>query len=141
MVDENKIISRNKLIPALNLALTLIYLFILIFEFQLSKLFRGYFWHSMHIFEIELPLFWLIFPLLVLISLAVAFIFRSSGKYVWKLLVLIFLGYIMQMSFGFMEGRGIDGIRDRMVTAGHSEFARIASQVDQRQGGISSART
>jgi hypothetical protein len=30
------------------------------------------------------------------------------------------------MSFGFISGRGIDGIRSRLVVSGHAEFARLA---------------
>jgi hypothetical protein len=47
-----------------------------------------------------------------------------------KLSLLICLGYGIQMSFGYLEGHGIDGIRDRMVKAGHAEFARVAVQQD-----------
>jgi hypothetical protein len=47
-----------------------------------------------------------------------------------KLGLLICLGYCIQMGYGYLEGRGIDGIRDRMVKTGHAEFARVAVQQD-----------
>lgn len=43
-----------------------------------------------------------------------------------KLTALILLGTAIQYSFAFSKGQGLDGIRDRMVTAGHAEFARAS---------------
>lgn len=51
---------------------------------------------------------------------------RPVSRTMARLAILIFSAYCIQMGFGFTEGRGIDGIRDRMVTTGHAEFARTA---------------
>lgn len=43
--------------------------------------------------------------------------------------VLVLLGFVLQQGFAWSEGHGRNGMRNRIVTTGHAEFARIA--VDQ----------
>jgi hypothetical protein len=43
-----------------------------------------------------------------------------------KLIALVLLGTAIQYSFAFSKGQGLDGIRDRMVNAGHAEFAKAS---------------
>lgn len=43
-----------------------------------------------------------------------------------KLAALVLLGAAIQYSFAFSKGHGLDGIRDRMVSFGHAEFAKAA---------------
>ena len=51
-------------------------------------------------------------------------------RYRFKLLLLFLLGVSLQFGFAFIEERGLDAIRDRMVDTGHAEFATIAVQQD-----------
>jgi hypothetical protein len=37
-------------------------------------------------------------------------------------------GYLFQEGLAWSEGRGLNGLRDRMVTSGHAEFATVAVQ-------------
>jgi hypothetical protein len=39
---------------------------------------------------------------------------------------LVVLGYGLQLGFAWSEGRGFDGLRDRIVRSGHAEFAEVA---------------
>lgn len=45
-----------------------------------------------------------------------------------KIAALILLGTALQFSFAYSKGKGLDGIRDRMVTLGHGEFANVAAE-------------
>lgn len=43
-----------------------------------------------------------------------------------KLALFVVLGTVIQYSFAFSKGQGLEGIRDRIVSAGHAEFAKAA---------------
>lgn len=58
-------------------------------------------------------------------AIAVSF---SRLDYRIKLAALILLGTALQYSFAYSKGHGLDGIRDRMVTLGHGEFANAAAE-------------
>jgi len=64
---------------------------------------------------------WLFFPLLV-VSIGVILIIKRISRSIVSILVIIAAGVIMQHAFGLMEGRGIDGIRDRAIYTGHGIF-------------------
>lgn len=64
---------------------------------------------------------WLIFPLLVL-SISIILVIRRISRSVVSILVIIATGVIIQHAFGLMEGRGINGIRDRTIHTGHAIF-------------------
>jgi hypothetical protein len=40
--------------------------------------------------------------------------------------LLVVLGFILQQGFAWSEGRGLAGMRDRIVNTGHAEFAEVA---------------
>lgn len=63
----------------------------------------------------------------VVFSAAIAVSF-SKLDYRIKLAALILLGTALQFSFAYSKGQGLDGIRDRMVTLGHGEFANVAAE-------------
>lgn len=44
------------------------------------------------------------------------------------LALMVLAGYCIQHGFALLEGRGIDGMRDRIVTTGHAEFAVEAAR-------------
>jgi len=68
--------------------------------------------------------FW-IFIALALLGSAL-FVGTSSTSLKSKLVLLILIGTTMQYSFAFSKGQGLDGIRERMVSSGHAEFAKAA---------------
>jgi hypothetical protein len=49
-----------------------------------------------------------------------------------KLLVLVIMGSAIQYGFAFSKNHGLDGIRDRMVSSGHAEFADIAVRTNPK---------
>jgi hypothetical protein len=119
---------RNKLIIAIASSLTLAYWMVVIFRIQVFRIIPDFFWHSMLYIDKNLKDVWLIIPVIFLSIIVVLIVFRKPENYKFSLLMLVFLGWCLQMAFGFMEGRGIEGIRYRMVATGHAEFARIAAQ-------------
>ena len=85
---------------------------------------RGWFW-PLH--TKPLPLLWLCAPL---VGLGVAVVWLATNpraKLALLLPVLVVLAYVQQLGFGYMEGRGLDGLRDRIVNAGHAGFAVTAA--------------
>ena len=64
----------------------------------------------------------------MLLGLTITLLTIIRNKYAIKLILLLFIGVSLQFSFAFLEGRGIDGIKDRIVNTGHAEFARVAVQ-------------
>lgn len=44
--------------------------------------------------------------------------------------LLLAAGVALQFGFAGLEGRGLDAVRDRIVTTGHAEFARLAQDHD-----------
>ena len=118
---------RNKLLIGISLATTVAYWVVLVFHLPLFKSIPNYFWHFMQFIDKPLGNLWLIIPVVGLAIPVVLIVMQKPQRHKLNLLLLILLGYIIQMSFGFMEGRGLDGIRSRMVMTGHAEFAEVAA--------------
>jgi hypothetical protein len=76
--------------------------------------------------ERPLGALWLAAPLAALGALAVLVALRSSAPAAARAAVLIAIGFAWQQGFGLLEGRGLDGVRDRIVWSGHAQFARAA---------------
>lgn len=105
--------------------LTLGYWATLIVPLELFASEPGWFWIR-HLKP--LPWFRLILPLAALACLAAYHVNRFPRRQAANLLLLVLLGYCLQMGFGLMEGRGIDGVRDRVIKTGHAGFAVAALQ-------------
>jgi len=80
--------------------------------------------------ETPLKALWMAPLLAVFTFFCLRWVFGAGVRKASAVLVLMILGVSLQMGFGFMEGRGIEGIRYRMETSGHSAFARYAVKVD-----------
>jgi len=121
--------TKPAILLAVAIAATGGYWALLLSGIRLHTLIPGYFWHFMYISDKSLPAVWLTVPLALISAAVVTIVLRASdgGKY---LPLLVLLGFCIQMGFGLMEARGIDGIRDRTVTTGHAEFAAIAAHND-----------
>ena len=52
----------------------------------------------------------------------------SRQRVVVVVVALIASGYLFQEGLAWSEGRGLNGLRERMVTSGHAEFATLAVQ-------------
>ncbi|MBU8932986.1 MAG: hypothetical protein KOO62_03155 [candidate division Zixibacteria bacterium] len=121
------VINRNNgILLGIALSLTGAYWVILIWNLPVFRSVPGYFWHAMASVDKPLGDLW-IFPLIVVLSVAIiALVLRYIDRHKLCLLLLILLGWCVQMGFGLIEGNGIDGIRSRMIDTGHAEFARLA---------------
>jgi hypothetical protein len=71
--------------------------------------------------------FWLILLFLLGPALLIRKILQLRGKHFLQLCLLIVLGYGMQHGFALLERNGLDGIRVRISSGGHSEFSKIAT--------------
>ncbi|MHC4078568.1 MAG: hypothetical protein ACYST0_09045, partial [Planctomycetota bacterium] len=91
--------------------------------FALGEYLPFWFWHPT---TTPRPHWWLVFPILTVSVCAVYFIKKSTLPTWTNLLLLILLGFTVQHAFALMEGRGINGMRDRMVYTGHSGFVTEA---------------
>lgn len=117
----------NKLLIGALLVTTIAYWVVLIFRIPAYKIIPGYFWLAMQFIDKPLGNLWLVVPMVVFSITIVSIVIKRPKFHKLNLLLLILLGYTIQMGFGLMEKQGIDGIRSRMVHTGHAEFAKIAS--------------
>jgi hypothetical protein len=109
------------------IVVTAAYWLILIFDIPAFRIVPGYFWHGMVLLDKPLSSFW-VFILVVILAVAIiGAVLRCTENIRLNLVLLIVLGWSVQIGFGLSEGNGIDGIRLRMVHAGHAEFARMAA--------------
>lgn len=83
----------------------------------------GWFWF-LHHKTLEFKWFAVIIQAIVL---SVTIMVLKSGKCTIAHLLVIILGYSLQMSLALSEGRDIDGMKDKLVRTGHAEFARVAA--------------
>ncbi|MCP4705524.1 MAG: hypothetical protein GY865_13065 [candidate division Zixibacteria bacterium] len=118
---------QNRILIGAIAIITILYWMILLFKINLFQKIPDFFWHFMNYTDKSLSLLWLIVPLAILLYFVISYLLKNHENHKRNLLLIIIMGYIIQMGFGYMEGRGIDGIRQRMVTTGHSEFVKIAA--------------
>lgn len=104
--------------------LTLAAWIILIFQIPLFQKLPHWFWPLRRLAS---PQYWWIIPILLINFGALAFVGKFPDKAIRNILILILIGYVTQHMFALIEGRGLDGIRDRMVYSGHADFAYDAA--------------
>ena len=118
---SNNRTSKLELISfAIVLVGTVIYWLILVWRVPLNEYIPHWFWVPT---TAPRPNWWLIFLIIGIVIGCVLFIQKTSFYAGINILVLIITGFIIQHTFALMEGRGIDGMRDRMIHTGHSVFA------------------
>ncbi|MBI5500007.1 MAG: hypothetical protein HY907_07170 [Deltaproteobacteria bacterium] len=81
--------------------------------------------------------FWVVPALFLLGAVLLFWLFRRPRTPAVSVAALVLLGYAVQMGLGWAEGRGLDGIRDRIRTSGHAEFARVAVRVQDTRNVLS----
>ena len=76
---------------------------------------------------------WIIIPLIAITLGITAFVCknRTPQRRGINLFVIILLGYILQLGFGFVEGQGVESIRLKYVESWHSKYARYAAEERQ----------
>lgn len=125
LLQGNKMTNHKFLFPTVIITITLAHWGILILQQPLFTQLPDWFWPF-----IDKPPGppWLLFLLMTVPLGIIHIILKERNQYALKLLLLILLGFSMQLGFALLEGRGIDGIRDRIIRTGHAEFAKIAVQ-------------
>jgi len=83
-------------------------------------------WRWIFSYKKATPEAWWIVPLLGLVFGLVQLVRRPGARAAVVLPVLVVSGFLLQLGFGWMEGRGIEALRIRMVQSGHAAFARQA---------------
>lgn len=127
---------RRKHIALIIILLTITFSYWCLLAFNIPLLQSLWYWFWEFNYK-PLKELWLIPILITAIVLVFYYIKKYSNRALIHLFLLIFLGYSIQLSFGLLEGRGINGLKDRLLITGHSEFARIASK-ENNLGSIAS---
>jgi hypothetical protein len=74
---------------------------------------------------------WLLFPVLLLMALAIFYFVLKKGKTVWlSLLLLVTLGYVLQVGLGFINGQGYEYTRLKYASTLHRSYAVTASNIN-----------
>ncbi len=68
----------------------------------------------------------LFIPLVFTAFVIIWFILQNPGKEFRNLVLLVLLGYLLQVGFGFVDGGGYDTIRDKDAGGGHRRYAAYA---------------
>ncbi len=88
---------------------------------------RFWFWQ----YEYKPPADWWVIPIIAVISyLSVSIVLKHHHNQKHNIIILIVTGYFLQFGFSFIEGKGFDSLRDRLIFDGHSEFASAAVRID-----------
>jgi hypothetical protein len=139
---NRQVISRTTLVIAM-LSLSLIHWLVLAL-IEIQAYLPGWFWeYDRRPFSLRHAFFLVILA----ISLGlVAYIIRHPKRVALSLISLIVLGYLIQVSFGFIRGQGYESIRLKYAGTKHRAYAEIAAadfrdplgavrQYEQRYGG------
>ena len=93
---------------------------ILTFRIQLFTIIDGWYWG----FRIrETPNLWVFLPVLILSLAVVLIILKSPESTKRNILILMVLGYFLQLSFGFIEAGGLESVQRKYTGSGHNSYA------------------
>lgn len=108
----------------LTILLTLAFWIILIFQLPLIQKLPYWFWPLR---TLDNPQYgWIILILAVNLGLFLL-VQKFPDRVFGNIILLILLGFTTQHMFALIEGRGLDGMRDRAVNTGHADFAYDAA--------------
>ncbi|MBM3145254.1 MAG: hypothetical protein FJ010_09845 [Chloroflexi bacterium] len=125
--DSSPSLARKILSSPLMLSCLLLTLAVWIIFFFQIPLFQNLSYWFWPLTKLESPQIWWILPILFLDFSVLALVGKFPDKVFRNLVLLILVGYITQQMFAFVEGRGLDGVRDRVVNTGHADFAYDAA--------------
>jgi hypothetical protein len=103
-----------------SILLSLAFWIILIFQMPVLQGLEHWFWP---LNTLEDPQYGWIIPILILNFAVLAIVTKFPKGIILNLMLLILVGYATQHMFALVEGRGLDGMRDRLVNTGHADFA------------------
>ena len=120
---QMKDIFKLLLLP-LMLALTFAHWAILSFRIQLFTIIDGWYWQFR--FK-ETPNLWMFFLIAVLSIIVVIVVLKHPRHTKRNIILLIVLGYFLQLSFGFTEADRLDAISTKYSLSGHKSYALYAA--------------
>ena len=126
-LQEKHPFARRGFFSGFVVALSILHWIILVFHIPVLTWIVWWFWKFT---DTPLEALWIAPCLAAILLIWLKYSLPKPEKNILMIAGLIVLGYAMQMGFGYIEGRGIDGIRYRMVTSGHSAFAQYAVMQD-----------
>ncbi|MEK6645301.1 MAG: hypothetical protein AABY84_01300, partial [Candidatus Firestonebacteria bacterium] len=106
---------------------TIFYLCIYFFDYRFDTRLPDWFFVFLNK---KLPHSYLLIPLFGFIYFLLHFIYHNTEKKKLNIILLIITGILIQYTFGFMEDLSSNGVKMKMIQAGHSLFTRIAVQDD-----------
>jgi len=122
-MNEIIFIMRKYLLLIIISATALAYWLILFFNIPLIHSLFNWFWF----FKYKvLTNWWLLILNVIIIPIFIKFILKNKQRYILNIILLVLLGYFIQLSYAFLEGRGIDPFKNRLTLSGHSEYTRLA---------------
>lgn len=125
MIDRKKLglVLKNNGVMIVLAFLTIFHWIILIFHVPIFAKLPGWFWWFI---DKSHGWYWLVILLFLEAALLLYVLYKFSMADWLRIGLLILLGVSFQFGFAFYEGRGLDGIKDRIVRSGHTEFAYAA---------------
>ncbi len=131
-IRAHEFITKNGWLPLGILVLTLLHWSILIFKVPVFP--HGWFWNFHYT---AIGTVWVLPVMAILLAIGLWYTYSPSRRNTVLLAGMIGLGFCFQHSFALLEGRGLNGIRDRITYTGHAKFAEDAVN----QAGIISTLT
>jgi hypothetical protein len=118
------IVSKTILVLGMVL-LSVIHWSVLALGMRLEKLLPGWYWE---VYRRSLDARQMVFLAMLGLSLIlVTYILRNPRRTVLNLALIVGLGYLLQISFGFAEGQGYEYIRRKYTDSYHRTYANIAA--------------
>ena len=118
-----QVISKAALVLTM-VILSVIHWSVLAMGVALKRLLPGWYWDVLiRPFNLRQGLFIVV---LVLSLILVGWVLRHPRRIALNLFLVIALGYLIQISFGFIEGQGYEYIRRKYVDTGHRSYVNIA---------------
>ncbi len=118
---------KNKYLLLIILTLTVAYCITLALNIPVFQQLRFWFWQ----FGYKPVNDWWIILIIAFVSyVSVAIVLKHHHNRKFNVLLLIVSGFFLQLGFSFLEGKGFDSLRDRLIVDGHSEFAVTATRID-----------
>lgn len=117
-IQFRKILQHTFLLTAI--VLTSSFCLILIVQLPIFQNLPYWFWPLQ---TLENPQYGWIIPILMLNFGLLAIVWKFPDKVIRNLVLLILLGFATQQMFALIDGRSLEGMRDRVVSTGHADFA------------------
>jgi hypothetical protein len=100
---------------------------ILILNIPLFTTIKDWYWHF---YKRDLANIWLFTLILIVALVVIRLALQSQTKELIGLVMVMALGYLLQIGFGFIEGGGYEAIKNRYMNGGRPAYAEVVSDSD-----------